>query len=110
MPTCTPENFKCTKCGECCRMIVKLSANDITQIESIGKTNFTQYDEKIKSNVLKHHNNKCIFLQKNGSEFVCSIYKHRPKVCVQYPFIGRKKVEDCHPPRYQYWPKIEDLF
>ena len=47
---------------------------------------------------------------KEGEEYVCSIYDHRPKVCRQYPFINKKKIEDCRPPRWEYWPKIDGLF
>jgi len=91
-------------------MIIKVDKEDIKKIESLKQTNFTQYDENIKSQVLKQENARCIFLKKEGDEFVCSIYEHRPKVCRQYPFINKSKVEDCRPPRWEYWPKINSLF
>jgi|APSaa5957512622_1039677.scaffolds.fasta_scaffold190477_2 Fe-S-cluster containining protein len=106
----TFNDFKCTKCGECCRMVVKLSKEDIQRINKIYQKDFTRYDKEIKSNVLKHNNGKCVFLKKQGDEYVCSIYEHRPEVCKQYPFIDKQKIEDCRPPRWEYWPKINSLF
>ena len=84
-----PKTFKCTKCGECCRPIVKVDEDDINRIEKLGnkRDDFIQFDSKINSSVLKQKNNVCIFLERQGDEFVCSIYNNRPKVCQKYPFI-----------------------
>ncbi len=107
----TINDFKCTKCGECCRPIVKLSKEDISKIEEIGKRDFYVYDEKIKSKVLKQVNYRCLFLKKEGEEYVCSIYENRPLVCRRYPFItGKEKLEDCYPRGWERWKKIEELF
>ena len=111
MSILTAKTFKCTKCGECCRPIVKLSKEDITSIEEIGKKEFFVYDENIKSNVLKQVNYRCMFLKKEGDEYLCSIYNNRPEVCRKYPFItGEEKLENCYPRGWKRWRKIEELF
>ncbi len=106
----TKDTFSCTKCGECCRPIVKVSKEEVSRIKEAGVKDFIVYDEKIESYVLKQVNNRCMFLKKEGEEYVCSIYDYRPSVCRQYPFIGRSTVEDCRPKGWERWEKIEELF
>ena len=36
-PFLDPATFKCTKCGQCCRPIVKVSEKDIQRIEEAGR-------------------------------------------------------------------------
>jgi len=107
-----PKTFKCTKCGECCRPIVKISDNEIKRIESLGlkRENFTEDDGKLNSKVLKQKNGVCMFLKRSGDEFICSIYDHRPRICQKYPFIkGNEKLEDCRPTGWERWTEIKKL-
>ncbi len=99
-----PKTFKCTKCGECCRPVVKVSEEEIQRIEKTGLTreDFLDYDPMQWKNhtkdTLKQKNSVCMFLKRQGDEFICSIYEHRPDTCRRYPFItGKEKLEDCRP-------------
>jgi len=103
------KTFKCTKCGECCRPIVKVDEKDFIRIKEAGYNDFSEYDETIKSNVLKQKKGVCIFLKRKGEEFICSIYDQRPEVCRQYPFIGREEIEDCRPPNWERWYPLKKL-
>ena len=105
----TPKNFKCTKCGECCRPIVKVDKKDIKRIEELGLTDFTEYDQKIRSRVLKQNKGVCVFLKREGDEFTCSIHNNRPEVCRNYPFIEVEEVEDCRPKGWEKWMKLKDV-
>jgi Fe-S-cluster containining protein len=109
----TKETFRCVKCGECCRPVVKLTKEDITQIEEAGhkKADFVVVDpnNNITQDTLKRVKGVCIFLKKDGEEFVCSLYEHRPDVCRKYPFVGREEFEDCRPKNHVYWMPLKDL-
>ena len=91
----TPKTFTCTKCGECCKPLVKVSQREIELIKSAGKKDFT--DDTGYSKLLKQKDGYCIFLEKQGEEYLCQIYDHRPDVCRKYPFIVKKKLKDCLP-------------
>ncbi len=94
-------NFKCTKCGECCRPLVKVDEEDIQRIEQAGykREDFLDYGppDSLQKDVLKQKDDVCMFLKRNGEEFVCTIYDHRPKNCQIYPFYKKIKIEDCVP-------------
>jgi len=90
----TPESFKCERCTDCCKhLVVKLCKKDISRIEEKGYKDFFVYDKRIKGNVLKHKNFKCVFLGKKN----CKIYSIRPKVCREYPFVVADEVWSCKP-------------
>lgn len=104
------DDFKCVKCGQCCRPIVKISNEEIEKIESSGKSDFFEWDENIQSNALKREKGVCKFLKRDDDFFVCSIYDVRPATCRAYPFVdGRIKVVDCRPKNWERWMKIEDV-
>lgn len=104
-----PKTFRCTKCGECCRPRVKVNSQEIVRIKNLGKKDFFEYDEDIKSNVLKQERGICMFLKKKGDEFICSIYENRPKVCRRYPFIGVEEIKDCRPKGWERWMDLKEL-
>lgn len=99
-----PESFRCTKCGECCKStIVWVTEKDIRKIEGIGfkRQAFAERDSHLGPNVSvlrkKEFGGACVFLKESDDGiYSCSIYKHRPEVCRQYPFFGFP-VEDCKP-------------
>lgn len=110
-----PKTFKCVKCGECCRPIVKVSEEEIQRIEQTGlsRTLFLQQnpiDEKEGKNTLKQINGVCMFLQRQGEEFICSMYNARPDICRKYPFITQNKISDCRPKNWEKWMDLKKLF
>ena len=109
------DNFKCVKCGQCCRPIVKLSPDDVVRIEKSGalREEFLAFDPQeeapIHKDTIRRVNGVCMFLRRKGDEFICSIYDHRPGICRKYPFINREKIIDCRPENWKYWMPIEGV-
>lgn len=115
-PFLNPKTFQCTKCGQCCRPIVKVSEEEIKRIELTGRKrqDFLAFDPKLehpsKKDTLQQVNGVCTFLYRKGEEYFCSIYKHRPNTCKRYPFFPvAEKLTDCRPPRWQYWMDLKEL-
>jgi len=106
-----PKTFKCTKCGECCRPIVKVSTKDISRIEKSGAQDFIVQDPiGGKAKTLKQVNGICMFLKRKNEEFYCSIYDHRPKVCREYPFVkDNLKLTDCVPESSKRSTPLKDI-
>ncbi len=102
----TAETFKCDrKCADCCKYLtVKLSNKDIMVIKEggYGEEDFLEYDGHIDSAVLKVNDAGCVFLTKKGDKYYCKIYKIRPCVCKQYPFVSSNKIESCKPNLLRY--------
>ncbi|HIJ11121.1 TPA: YkgJ family cysteine cluster protein [Candidatus Woesearchaeota archaeon] len=105
------ETFSCTKCGQCCRPLVLLSEEDITKIEELGITNFYEVDPLSEgpAKVLKQVKGICMFLKRQGDDFVCGIYHNRPTICKEYPFFSDVKLKDCRPKGWERWHKIEEI-
>ncbi|MCX7698128.1 MAG: YkgJ family cysteine cluster protein [Candidatus Goldbacteria bacterium] len=85
-------DFKCKKCGNCCRRgFVYLKEEEIKNISSFLKINTKQFIKEYTENilwlgkVLKFKNNKCIFLTDNN---LCLIYEIRPYQCRTFPNWG----------------------
>jgi Fe-S-cluster containining protein len=111
-----PKTFKCTKCGECCRPIVKVTEKDIKRIEQtkIKREEFLAFDpleeNPNKKDTLKQNNNVCMFLKRKGEEYFCSIYEHRPDFCRMYPFYKENmKLKDCRPTYLREPPPLNIL-
>jgi len=88
------DKFRCRNCGYCCTLIVELSKGDIKRISDMG------YDEKdfvetgpSRNKRIKLNNYYCYFLGLLKGETFCKIYKGRPKVCQDYPFLGKDTAE-----------------
>src|SRR3989339_270711 len=79
------KNFKCKRCGECCRS-PRLYRADIARIKKAGhkKEDFV-YADNFGSNYIKDKKGWCIFLKKNKETNSCIIYEFRPKICRLYP-------------------------
>ena len=113
----TRKTFKCTKCGECCKPITKVSEKDIARIEKAGykREDFLDVDpfrkESGAKDVLKRKNGYCTFLKDNKDKtFDCTIYEHRPDVCRDYPFFeGVEKLPSCIPSELVWYKKIEEM-
>ena len=93
------ENFRCIRCGNSCRLIVKVSASDlkrISQAPHVKRTKFKMadyaepdaFDPATGNHALRHVNGGCVFLGQDGTEATCKIYEDRPEICRLYPFIG----------------------
>jgi len=85
-------NFKCIRCGDCCKIYVKISDEDIKQIESVGyKLNdvaeFDSFDPSSGKYALRLIDGKCIFLKQKNNKYKCEIYDNRPKICRTFPFF-----------------------
>jgi len=99
----TKESFQCNRyCGECCKKLsVLVSKEDIKNITKLGykKEDFLDKDLlPINKFMLKKDKNGCVFLKKHmDGKYSCSIHKNRPKICRQYPFFGKNKIESCLP-------------
>ena len=109
--------FKCTKCGECCRPIVKVDEEDIRRIESVGyqRKDFLDYDPLERGHTtkdtLRQKKNVCMFLKRKGEEFICSIYDSRPRNCRIYPFHSKnQKLEDCIPTYLRKPESLREIF
>ncbi|MCK4669596.1 MAG: YkgJ family cysteine cluster protein [Nanoarchaeota archaeon] len=84
------KKFKCKRCGHCCRLLVRLSDEDIKRIEKNTKYKRKYFVEvKKKKNTLKKINNYCIFLNISKGKSKCIIYKHRPNICQKFPHFKR---------------------
>ena len=68
----TKRSFKCKHCGECCKLIVKVSKDDIKRIEKAGhkKESFLVEDpmepDSVIKDSMKRVNNRCIFSYNKG--------------------------------------------
>jgi Fe-S-cluster containining protein len=76
------KNFKCKRCGSCCRS-PRLYKKDIERINKAGHKDFI-YSDNFGNNYIKDKNGWCLFLKK-GKTASCKIYQARPKICRQYP-------------------------
>lgn len=72
--------FKCLRCGQCCRLRVKLSKEDIKRLEAAGKKNFVEG-----KHWLKRINGYCQFLEIKNGMAKCTAYGARPKICRWWP-------------------------
>ena len=96
----TPKSFKCNRCGECCKIVVKLNEKEIKAINNSGYKDFLTKDPIKGKNIdcLKRINGNCVFLKKKGNKYSCEIYDIRPKTCRLYPFIDKNiKISSCKP-------------
>ncbi len=95
--------FKCQRCGKCCKPVIKLTREDISRIRELGFSDrdFVErdpIDEESKGLVMKRIDFKCVFLNIGEDGFTrCKIYGHRPQTCRNYPFFGFDEVKNCKP-------------
>lgn len=90
-----PKTFTCNQCGECCRIVVKLTNNEIKAIKEKSYKDFLVKDPiKGKDYTLKRVSGNCVFLKDNK----CEIYETRPETCRKYPFLDKNiKISSCKP-------------
>jgi len=105
----TPKNFKCNRCGSCCRISPFLTNEDINRVKKLGYKE-KQFIEELKGKkFIRMLGNKCIFLDNRNKITSCKIYKARPQICREYPTEIREN-GDCRPEILKFDKKIRDLF
>ena len=73
--------FRCTMCGNCCRLrIINLAKEDIVRLQAAGNKDFVAAGGEPR---LRRVRGKCIFLKDDR----CLVHEHRPKVCREFPFF-----------------------
>ena len=97
------KNFKCNRCGECCRS-PRLYKKDIERIKKKGyKEEEFVYADNFGNKYIKDKKGWCMFLDKNKKMGSCKIYGARPKICRLYPtrlIKGSCKPEELEFDRY----------
>lgn len=73
--------FRCLRCGECCKLKVKLTEGEIKKIKE-----FTGRKDFYEGIIMKRINGKCIFLECKDNKTYCRIENIKPKVCKDFPF------------------------
>jgi Fe-S-cluster containining protein len=90
----TRKKFKCLRCGDCCRLIVRLNEEDKKRLKKNGYRNFVD-----KLGFLKRINGHCIFLGMKNGIAECGIEKIKPEVCRHFPekrgLFGKKRDRRC---------------
>jgi Fe-S-cluster containining protein len=75
--------FKCLRCGKCCKLTVALSEEEIKKIKKAGYKDFL-----IKNNKLKKVNGYCVFLTLDKGVTSCKLENSaKPRICRNYPKI-----------------------
>lgn len=74
------KKFICRRCGNCCKLRVRLSKEDIKRITKSGNKNFVEDGVW-----LKRVNGWCKFLEIKNGKARCTIYNYRPKICRWWP-------------------------
>ena len=76
--------WKCKRCGYCCTLRPRISFLEHLKLLALGYRGFSEKNIH-NQRFIKVRNNKCIFLKGKDNKPFCTIYKHRPKVCREYP-------------------------
>ncbi|MBS3078680.1 YkgJ family cysteine cluster protein [Candidatus Pacearchaeota archaeon] len=73
--------FKCLRCGNCCKLRVRLNKQDIKRIENAGYGDFLDKEGKN----LKRINGYCKFLILDNGITSCRIQDLKPEICNGFP-------------------------
>jgi Fe-S-cluster containining protein len=85
------QKFECLRCGHCCRLLVKLSKDDIARL---GKALKPDYIIKVHGiTYLKQKNSYCPFLSIRKGQASCDVYKLRPEICRNFPKLKMWKLK-----------------
>jgi hypothetical protein len=74
------DEFRCLRCGKCCKLNTKVSESDAKRIGKLGYKNF------LNGSSLKRRGGNCMFLEEKNGFYTCRIYRSRPDVCRNWPF------------------------
>lgn len=106
------KKFTCLNCGNCCKLRVYLSKEDIKRIEKKGYKNFFKRTFFLKRAELKKINGNCIFIgfkrnNKNKIISFCKINKIKPGICAKYPLcndiFGKSFDYRCNSFKKRWW-------
>ena len=75
--------FSCGRCGLCCRLRVKLTAEDIERIEKAGHNKIDFLDGK--GNLKRAASGFCTFFAFDKGKAACIIHDAKPKICAGWP-------------------------
>jgi Fe-S-cluster containining protein len=93
--------FKCTLCGNCCRLrVISLTKDDVKRLEAAGYRDFASEKGELR---LRRVTGLCVLLKNDK----CTVYEHRPRVCREFPFFrvyGMGYTE-----RASFCPALEEL-
>lgn len=85
--------FRCLRCGNCCKLRVKLNKREIDLIEKNGHRDF------MNKGCIKRINGYCNFLTLKNGITSCQIENIKPEICKDFPlkkgFFGRKVDGRC---------------
>jgi Fe-S-cluster containining protein len=88
--------FECIRCGQCCKLKVKLSNKEIEKIKPLGYADFVDSKGYIKK---QDASKDCFFLGREGNIPFCKIEKAKPKICRSFPIkkgpFGKKIDHRC---------------
>ena len=97
-------DFKCCRCGNCCRhegevRLVDGEAEFIAKTLGLEPATFTEQftrlrEDRLGLSLLDHPDGSCIFLE--GPPASCRIHEAKPRQCREFP----------HSWRYENWEKI----
>ena len=73
------KEFKCIRCGRCCRLKLKLYPADIKKIKRAGHKNF------LDGKYVKRINGYCKFLKIDAGLAKCKLQKIKPIICQEFP-------------------------
>jgi Fe-S-cluster containining protein len=88
--------FTCQRCGQCCRLTVNLTDEEINKIKKAGYKDFFT-----KNKELKKVNRYCVFLTLNNGITSCKLENSaKPSICKNFPLIhglfGKKYDVRCN--------------
>jgi len=89
-------DFRCKRCGSCCRISPFLSVKDINRIKKEGYAEEYFVETLRGQRFMKMHGDGCVFLNDIRSLTACKIYQSRPDICRKYPTEIREN-GDCRP-------------
>jgi uncharacterized protein len=93
--------FRCTSCGDCCRFkVIPIEKEDVKKLEAAGYKDFYEKKGELR---LKRLNGKCFFLKDDK----CSVYEHRPTVCMEFPFFTEYGIGYAR--NIRFCPALEEL-
>lgn len=73
------KEFKCLRCGQCCRLKLRLYPDDINKIRRAGHKDF------LDGKYMKQINGYCKFLKIDAGLAQCKLQKIKPVICREFP-------------------------
>src|SRR4030042_4353594 len=88
------KQFRCLRCGDCCRLRVRISPEDEDKLKKAGHLGFLD-----KKRFLNRTNGHCILLGVKNGIAECGIEKVKPEICRNFPekkgLFGKRRDYRC---------------